>query len=78
MLLLRLTPQSEDDVVGYSRLMGTDQVGTLIALKALRREIADPAIAAHNGRIVKMTDDGMLVEFRERRRYRDLRRSRAD
>jgi adenylate cyclase len=51
------------DVAGYSRLMGADEVGTLAALKALRREIVDPAIAAHEGRIVKTTGDGMLVEF---------------
>ncbi len=51
------------DVAGYSRLMGTDEVGTLAALKALRRKIVDPAIAAHKGRIVKTTGDGMLVEF---------------
>jgi TolB-like protein/class 3 adenylate cyclase len=51
------------DVVGYSRLMGIDDVATLQALKAHRREVVDPAIAAHNGRIVKTTGDGMLVEF---------------
>jgi TolB-like protein/class 3 adenylate cyclase len=51
------------DVAGYSRLMGADEVGTLAALKALRREIVDPAIAGHNGRTVKTTGDGMLVEF---------------
>ena len=51
------------DVAGYSRLMGADEVGTLAALKARRREIVDPAIAAHHGRIVKTTGDGMLVEF---------------
>ena len=51
------------DVAGYSRLMGTDEVGTLAALKATRREIVDPAIASHKGRIVKTTGDGMLVEF---------------
>jgi TolB-like protein/class 3 adenylate cyclase/Flp pilus assembly protein TadD len=51
------------DVAGYSRLMGTDEVGTLAALKAARREVVDPQIAAHNGRIVKTTGDGMLVEF---------------
>jgi adenylate cyclase len=51
------------DVAGYSRLMGTDEAGTLAALKAHRREIVDPAIAAHKGRIVKTTGDGMLVEF---------------
>jgi adenylate cyclase len=51
------------DLAGYSRLMGADEVGTLAALKRCRREIVDPAIAAHNGRIVKTTGDGMLVEF---------------
>jgi TolB-like protein/class 3 adenylate cyclase/tetratricopeptide (TPR) repeat protein len=51
------------DVVGYSRLMGVDEVGTLEALKAHRREVLDPEIAAHKGRIVKTTGDGMLVEF---------------
>jgi adenylate cyclase len=51
------------DVAGYSRLMGADEVGTLAALKKHRREIFDPGIAAHNGRIVKTTGDGMLVEF---------------
>ena len=51
------------DVAGYSRLMGFDEVGTLKALKSHRKEVVDPAIAAHNGRIVKTTGDGMLVEF---------------
>ena len=51
------------DVAGYSRLMGADEVGTLASLKAVRREIVDPAIAEHKGRIVKTTGDGMLVEF---------------
>ncbi|MGY8684700.1 adenylate/guanylate cyclase domain-containing protein [Bradyrhizobium sp. UFLA05-153] len=51
------------DVAGYSRLMGADEVGTLAALKSHRREIVDPAINAHHGRIVKTTGDGMLVEF---------------
>ena len=51
------------DVVGYSRLMGADEVGTLQALKAHRRELIDPSIAAFKGRIVKTTGDGMLVEF---------------
>lgn len=51
------------DVAGYSRLMGVDEVGTLTALKGLRREIVDPAIDDHKGRIVKTTGDGMLVEF---------------
>jgi adenylate cyclase len=51
------------DVAGYSRLMGANEVGTLQALKAHRNELIDPAIAAHHGRIVKTTGDGMLVEF---------------
>jgi TolB-like protein len=51
------------DVAGYSRLMGADEEGTLERLKALRRELLDPKIAAHHGRIVKTTGDGMLVEF---------------
>ena len=51
------------DVAGYSKLMGVDEEGTLAALKASRREIIDPKIAEHRGRIVKTTGDGMLVEF---------------
>jgi class 3 adenylate cyclase/pimeloyl-ACP methyl ester carboxylesterase len=51
------------DVVGYSRLMSIAEVRTLEALKAHRRELIDPAIAAHHGRIVKTTGDGALVEF---------------
>jgi len=51
------------DVVGYSRLMGRDESGTLAVLKALRREVVDPPIAAHGGRIVKTTGDGLLLEF---------------
>ena len=51
------------DVAGYSRLMGADEEGTLERLKALRRELIDPKIAEHHGRIVKTTGDGMLVEF---------------
>src|ERR1700756_4745658 len=51
------------DIAGYSRLMGADEEGTLAALKAIRRELADPRIADHRGRIVKTTGDGMLVEF---------------
>jgi TolB-like protein/class 3 adenylate cyclase len=51
------------DVVGYSRLMGDDEEGTLAALKAIRRELIDPRIAEHRGRIVKTTGDGLLVEF---------------
>ena len=51
------------DVAGYSRLMGVDEEGTLSALKELRRELADPKIKEHRGRIVKTTGDGLLVEF---------------
>ena len=51
------------DVAGYSRLMGVDEEGTLAALKAYRRDIIDPKIAEHHGRIVKTTGDGALVEF---------------
>ena len=51
------------DVVGYSRLMGVDEIGTLEALKSLRKELIDPALASHHGRIVKTTGDGVLVEF---------------
>jgi class 3 adenylate cyclase len=51
------------DVVGYSRLMGGDEAGTLAALKTHRRELIDPKIAEHHGRIVKTTGDGLLIEF---------------
>jgi adenylate cyclase len=51
------------DVAGYSRLMGADEEGTLERLKAHRRELVDPKITEHRGRIVKTTGDGMLVEF---------------
>ena len=51
------------DVVGYSRLMAANEVGTLAGLKAHRKELVDGRIAEHQGRIVKLTGDGMLVEF---------------
>jgi TolB-like protein len=51
------------DVVGYSRLMQLDEAGTLAALKTRRREVFQPAIARHRGRIVKVMGDGVLVEF---------------
>ena len=51
------------DVAGYSRLMGEDEEGTLAAMRAVRREIGDPKIREHRGRIVKTTGDGLLVEF---------------
>src|SRR2546430_8717863 len=59
----RLTAILAADVVGYSRLMTTDEAGTLAALKSLRKNLADPKISEHNGRIVKLTGDGMLIEF---------------
>jgi class 3 adenylate cyclase/pimeloyl-ACP methyl ester carboxylesterase len=59
----RLAAVLAADVVGYSRLMGIDEVGTLASLKAHRRELTDPAITAHHGRIVKTTGDGALIEF---------------
>ena len=51
------------DVVGFSRLIGLDEEGTIARLQALRRDAIDPAIALHRGRIVKTTGDGLLVEF---------------
>ena len=51
------------DIVGYSRLMGVDEEGTHYCYKALRRELIDPNVAAHCGRIVKSTGDGFLAEF---------------
>jgi adenylate cyclase len=50
-------------VAGYSRLIGADEERTLGRPKALRAEVIDPKIAAHRGRIVKTTGDGLLVEF---------------
>jgi adenylate cyclase len=52
------------DIVGYSRLAGTDEDRTLSRLRGLRSDLIDPAIDAHHGRIVKRTGDGSLVEFR--------------
>ena len=51
------------DVAGYSRLMGEDEEGTLAELKAIRRELSDPKVKEHRGRIVKTTGDGLLIEF---------------
>jgi adenylate cyclase len=51
------------DVVGYSRLMERDEAGTLACLRTLRRDLIDPKIAEHKGRIVKTTGDGLLIEF---------------
>ena len=52
------------DVVGFSRLASTDEDRTLARLRALRSDLIDPTMAVHNGRIVKRTGDGILVEFR--------------
>ena len=52
------------DVVGYSRLAGADEEGTLARLRVLRSDLIDPTIAVHKGRVVKRTGDGLLVEFR--------------
>ena len=51
------------DVVGYSRMMASDEAGTLAALKRHREVVFDPAVAEHGGRIVKLMGDGVLVEF---------------
>src|ERR1700682_2746686 len=59
----RLAAIVSADIAGYSLLMGRDESGTLAALKALRRDIVDPQIAAYGGRIVKTTGDGLLLEF---------------
>jgi class 3 adenylate cyclase/pimeloyl-ACP methyl ester carboxylesterase len=59
----RLAAVLAADVAGYSRLMNSDEIGTLRSLKSHRRELVDSAIAEHHGRIVKTTGDGMLVEF---------------
>ncbi len=59
----RLAAIMSGDIAGYSRLMGADEEGTLRQLKSHRRELVDPKITEHRGRIVKTTGDGMLVEF---------------
>ena len=51
------------DVAGYSRLMGEDEAGTLACLRDHRRELIDPEIGEHKGRIVKTSGDGILIEF---------------
>jgi adenylate cyclase len=62
-MVRRLAAILAADVVGYSRLVGADEEGTLARFKALRDELIDPAIARHDGRIVKTMGDGVLVEF---------------
>lgn len=59
----RLAAVLAADVVGYSRLIRADEEGTIAALKALQTDLIDPKLDAHNGRIVKLMGDGMLVEF---------------
>src|SRR5436309_5161877 len=59
----RLSAILAADVAGYSRLMGADEEGTLERLKAYRRQLIDPKIREHRGRIVKTTGDGLLAEF---------------
>ena len=59
----RLAAALAADMAGYSRLMGMDEAGTLARLRTHRIELIDPAIAKNNGRIIKTTGDGMLVEF---------------
>jgi adenylate cyclase len=51
------------DVAGYSRLMGADEEGTLDRIRAIRRELGEPNMSEHRGRIVKTTGDGLLIEF---------------
>ena len=59
----RLTTILAADAAGYNRLVGADEEGTLERLRAIRKDLIDPLIAAHRGRIVKTTGDGLLVEF---------------
>ena len=59
----RLAAIVSADMVGYSRLMSADELGTLEALKRYQAETIDPAITAHHGRIVKLMGDGLLLEF---------------
>src|SRR5215510_7691224 len=59
----RLSAILAADVVGYSRLTELDEVGTLAALKARRKDIVSPLVAKHQGRVFKVTGDGIMVEF---------------
>ena len=59
----RLTAILAADIVGYSRLVERDEAGTLAAIRALRREVIDPLLAEHHGRIVKLMGDGIIAEF---------------
>src|SRR5215510_4850180 len=60
----RLAAVLAADVVGYSRLMEADEAGTLADLKVRRKEVPEPLVARHQGRIFKIAGDGVLVEFR--------------
>src|SRR5829696_6421727 len=51
------------DVVGFSSIMGQDEEGTLARIKSLRREVIEPKVKEHHGRVFKVTGDGFLVEF---------------
>ena len=62
-LLFAVSPRSSPPMAGYSRLMGADEEGTLDRLKTLYRELVDPKLEEHRGRLVKTTGDGLLVEF---------------
>src|SRR5690349_5597753 len=59
----RLASIMAADVAGYSRLIGTDEQGTLNRLRSIRTEVVDPKINEHHGRLVKTTGDGLLIEF---------------
>ena len=59
----RLAAVLAADIAGYSRLIGADEEGTLARLRSIRRELTDPKITEHRGRIVKTTGDGLLIEF---------------
>ena len=62
-MVRRLAAILAADVVGYSRLMGKDESGTLARLKACESEVIDPLVQEHSGRVVKRMGDGYLVEF---------------
>src|SRR5215204_4150975 len=59
----RLSAILAADVVGYSRLMGANEVGTLHSLQKHQTELLEPQITGHGGRVVKLTGDGILAEF---------------
>src|SRR4051794_24267255 len=59
----RLSAILAADVVGYSRLMGNDETGTVARLKQIRGQLIEPKVAEHQGRIVKLMGDGILAEF---------------